>query len=37
MVGCNKADLVDDETRMVLRGLEPRALFASSRSGEGKP
>jgi len=31
----NKADLVDDDTRMVLRGLEPRALFASSRTGEG--
>jgi hypothetical protein len=31
----NKADLVDDDTRMLLRGLEPRALFASSRSGEG--
>ena len=31
----NKADLVDDDTRLVLRGLEPRALFASSRSGEG--
>ena len=31
----NKADLVDDDTRMVLRGLEPNAIFASSRSGEG--
>ncbi len=31
----NKADLVDENTRMVLRGLEPRALFASSRTGEG--
>ncbi|MET0673818.1 MAG: GTPase HflX [Microbacterium pygmaeum] len=31
----NKADLVDEDTRMVLRGLEPRALFASSRTGEG--
>ena len=31
----NKADLVDDDTRMLLRGLEPNALFASSRSGEG--
>ncbi|MEZ3159791.1 GTPase HflX [Microbacterium sp. BWT-B31] len=31
----NKADLVDDDTRLVLRGLEPAALFASSRSGEG--
>lgn len=31
----NKADLIDDDTRLVLRGLEPRALFASSRTGEG--
>ena len=31
----NKADLVDDDTRLVLRGLEPNAIFASSRSGEG--
>ena len=31
----NKADLVDDDTRLVLRGLEPKALFASSRTGEG--
>jgi GTP-binding protein HflX len=31
----NKADLVDDDTRMVLRGLESRALFVSSRTGEG--
>ncbi|HCM50036.1 MAG TPA: GTPase HflX, partial [Microbacterium sp.] len=31
----NKADLVDESTRMVLRGLEPAALFASSRTGEG--
>ena len=31
----NKADLVDDDTRMLLRGLEPRAVFVSSRTGEG--
>ena len=31
----NKADLVDDDTRLVLRGLEPSAIFASSRTGEG--
>ena len=31
----NKADLVDDDTRLVLRGLEPKAIFASSRTGEG--
>ncbi|MDL5486808.1 GTPase HflX [Microbacterium wangruii] len=31
----NKADLVDDDTRLVLRGLVPDALFVSSRTGEG--
>lgn len=31
----NKSDLIDDETRLVLRGIEPGAVFASSRSGEG--
>ncbi|WP_104474956.1 GTPase HflX [Microterricola pindariensis] len=31
----NKSDLIDDDARLVLRGLEPRALFASARSGEG--
>ncbi|MFT4234720.1 MAG: GTPase HflX [Microbacterium sp.] len=31
----NKADLVDDDTRLVLRGLEPDALFVSSHTGEG--
>ncbi len=31
----NKADLVDEDTRLVLRGLEPSALFVSSRTGEG--
>jgi GTP-binding protein HflX len=31
----NKADLIDDDTRLVLRGLEPKALFVSSRTGEG--
>ncbi|MBN9168385.1 GTPase HflX [Microbacterium sp.] len=35
LVVFNKADLVDDDTRLVLRGLEPRALFVSSRTGEG--
>jgi len=33
----NKADLVDDDTRLVLRGLEPGAIFVSSRTGEGIP
>jgi len=31
----NKADLVDESQRLVLRGLEPRAIFASARTGEG--
>jgi GTP-binding protein HflX len=31
----NKCDLVDDETRLVLRGYEPRAVFVSARTGEG--
>jgi GTP-binding protein HflX len=35
LVVFNKADLIDDDTRLVLRGLEPDALFVSSRTGEG--
>ncbi|MFT4213587.1 MAG: GTPase HflX [Microbacterium sp.] len=31
----NKSDLVDDDARLLLRGLEPSALFVSSRTGEG--
>ncbi|WP_394280264.1 GTPase HflX, partial [Microbacterium sp.] len=31
----NKADLVGDDTRLILRGLEPKAHFVSSRTGEG--
>ena len=31
----NKADLVSPEERLVLRGLEPNAVFASARTGEG--
>src|SRR5690606_26198292 len=31
----NKADLIDPDARLVLRGLEPSALFVSSRTGEG--
>lgn len=30
-----KADLADEATRLVLRGMEPTALFVSARSGEG--
>ncbi|MDR6868688.1 GTP-binding protein HflX [Microbacterium resistens] len=31
----NKADLLDEDERLVLRGLVPGAHFVSSRSGEG--
>ncbi|MET2012280.1 GTPase HflX [Microbacterium chocolatum] len=31
----NKSDLLDDDARLLLRGLEPDAVFASSRTGEG--
>ncbi len=31
----NKADLVDEDARLVLRGLVPGAVFVSSRTGEG--
>lgn len=35
LVVFNKVDLVDDSARLVLRGLEPRSVFASARTGEG--
>ncbi|QAY74308.1 GTPase HflX [Agromyces protaetiae] len=35
LVVFNKADLVTPEERLVLQGLEPGALFASARTGEG--
>ncbi|TBN56482.1 GTPase HflX [Glaciihabitans arcticus] len=31
----NKSDLVPDDDRLVLRGLEPKAIFVSARTGEG--
>jgi GTP-binding protein HflX len=31
----NKADLIDDDARLLLRGLVPSAVFVSSRTGEG--
>jgi GTP-binding protein HflX len=31
----NKSDLVSEDDRLLLRGLEPRAIFASARTGEG--
>ncbi|KAA9087261.1 GTPase HflX [Microbacterium radiodurans] len=35
LVVFNKSDLVDDDSRLLLRGLEPDAHFVSSRTGEG--
>ena len=35
IIAFNKADLVDEGTRLVLRGLAPDAVFVSARSGEG--
>ncbi|WP_173922151.1 GTPase HflX [Agromyces sp. Marseille-P2726] len=37
LVVFNKADLITAEERLVLRGLEPNAVFASARTGEGIP
>ena len=31
----NKSDLIDENTRLLLRGLEPSAIFVSARTGEG--
>jgi GTP-binding protein HflX len=31
----NKSDLIDENQRLVLRGLEPGAVFVSARTGEG--
>jgi GTP-binding protein HflX len=35
LVVFNKADLVGDDDRLVLRGLEPDGVFVSARTGEG--
>jgi GTP-binding protein HflX len=35
LVVFNKADLITAEDRLVLQGLEPNAVFASARTGEG--
>jgi GTP-binding protein HflX len=35
IVAFNKADLATDDQRLLLRGLEPSAVFVSARSGEG--
>ncbi|WIE55510.1 MULTISPECIES: GTPase HflX [unclassified Curtobacterium] len=37
VVAFNKADLVDADQRLVLRGLVPDAVFVSARTGEGIP
>lgn len=35
IVAFNKSDLVDEDARLVLRGLAPDAVFVSARNGEG--
>ena len=35
IVAFNKSDLVDEDQRLLLRGLEPDAVFVSARTGEG--
>ncbi len=35
IVAFNKADLVDDNARLLLRGLEPNSVFVSARTGLG--
>ncbi|GAA3596507.1 GTPase HflX [Klugiella xanthotipulae] len=37
LVVFNKADLIGDGDRLVLRGLEPGSVFVSARTGEGVP
>ncbi len=31
----NKSDLIDDDQQLLLRGLEPNAVFVSAKTGEG--
>jgi GTP-binding protein HflX len=35
IVAFNKSDLIDDNQRLLLRGLEPSGVFVSARTGEG--
>ncbi|WP_395639606.1 GTPase HflX [Pseudolysinimonas sp.] len=35
IIAFNKSDLLDDDRRLLLRGLEPDAIFVSARTGEG--
>jgi GTP-binding protein HflX len=35
IIAVNKSDLLDDDRRLLLRGLEPDAVFVSARTGEG--
>ncbi|GAB3617958.1 GTPase HflX [Okibacterium endophyticum] len=35
LVVFNKSDLISEDDRLLLRGLEPDAVFASARTGEG--
>ncbi|BAU31980.1 GTP-binding protein HflX [Microcella alkaliphila] len=35
IVAFNKSDLIDEDARLLLRGLEPTAVFVSAKTGEG--
>ncbi len=35
LVAINKSDLLDDDARLLLRGLAPDAVFVSAKTGEG--
>lgn len=35
LIAFNKADLIDTDTRLMLRALEPNSVFVSARTGEG--
>lgn len=35
LVAINKSDLLDDDARLLLRGLAPQAVFVSAKTGEG--
>ncbi|WP_431193837.1 GTPase HflX [Gulosibacter sp. ACHW.36C] len=35
LIAFNKADLIDADTRLMLRALEPNSVFVSARTGEG--
>lgn len=35
IVAFNKSDMLDDTARLILHGLEPKAVFVSAKTGEG--